>query len=365
MEVEPFIQKIPKLELHVHIEGTLSPELRWKLAQKNDITLPYDTFEALKASYATMYNHRKELNPNNKLPVFLEVYYLGITVLRTESDFYELAMDYFRKAAEMNVRYVEPFFDVQAHTRRGVTVDVVMQGLRRAKEDAGGTLGIGCNWILCFLRDMSLESAIGAYEACAPYQGVIFSAIGLDSNEFQRPPVLFDALFRRARNDGLKVTSHCDVGQRDTYEHIRQVVSEIADTGLDRIDHGLNAAEKPELMELIESRGLGMTLCPHAYHRRNPTAYVFPLVRKLFDAKIKITINSDDPAYMHDMWVSENLQLVRKHCRFSDDDMVRLQRNAIDICWASIEVKEELSKELNKFSYNHAENEGTNGREPD
>ena len=350
MEIEPFIHDMPKVELHVHIEGTLTPELRWKLAQKNNISLPYKTLEELKASYETMYNHRKELNPNNKLPVFLEVYYSGMAVLCTESDFYDLAIEFFNKAASMNVRYVEPFFDIQAHTRRDVTVGVVMSGLQQATQEAVSALGIECNWILCFLRDMSLESAMEAYKACTPYQGIVFNAVGLDSNEFDRPPMIFDSLFRRARQDGLKVTSHCDVGQKNTHEHIKQVASVAAGTGLDRIDHGLNAAEKPELVDLIKGKRLGMTLCPHAYHRRNSTDYVFPLIRRLFDAGIKITINSDDPTYMHHMWVSDNLQLSRIHCQFSDAEMIELQRNAIEICWTSEETKERLSRELGDYA---------------
>lgn len=270
-------------------------------------------------------------------------------VLRTEEDFYDLAMEFFEKLSGMRVRYVESFFDIQAHTRRGVAVETVMEGLRRAKDDAKRVFGVECNWILCFLRDMSVESAMEAYEACLPYQGTVFKGVGLDSNEYDRPPMLFDGIFGRARQDGLKITGHCDVGQKDTHEHIRQAVTQVAGTGLDRIDHGLNAAERPELIEMIKLRDLGMTLCPHAYHRRNPTEYVFPLVRKLFDAGIKVTINSDDPAYMHQMWVDGNLQLVRNHCHFSDDEMVKLQSNAIEICWAEDEVKEKFINELEEF----------------
>ncbi|KAF7193815.1 putative deaminase [Pseudocercospora fuligena] len=191
------------------------------------------------------------------------------------------------------------------------------------------------------------------HEECRPYQSKVFKAIGLDSNEYDRPATLFDSLYRRARADGLHVTAHCDVGQQDTHEHIKQVVSTVASTGLDRIDHGLNAAERAELIELIRGRDLGMTLCPHAYNRRNPLGYVFPLVRRLFDAGVKITINSDDPTYMHNMWISENLQLARHHCTFSDSEMVQLQYHAVEICWASNEVKCKLREELESVSKTH------------
>ena len=145
MNVEPFVQNLPKIELHIHIEGTLAPQLRWKLSRKNGIQLPYQTYEDLLTSYATMYNHRKELQPENPLPTFLEAYYGGMEVLRHESDFYELAMEYFAKAASMNVRYCEPFFDIQAHTRRGVPTAEVMNGLQRANQDAAAQYSLESN----------------------------------------------------------------------------------------------------------------------------------------------------------------------------------------------------------------------------
>ncbi|KAK2804883.1 hypothetical protein FQN50_006388 [Emmonsiellopsis sp. PD_5] len=342
-----FITALPKLELHVHIEGTLTPSLRWKLAHKNNIPLPYDSLASLTASYSVMYNHRKKLNGDNGNPTFLEAYYGGMEVLRTADDFYDLAIEYFRKANTMNVRYAEPFFDIQAHTRRGVPVEAVMAGLHRAKEDAARDLNVRSNWTLCFLRDMSLDSAMEAYEACLPYRHV-FHAIGLDSDEYDRPPSIFEPLFLRARADGFRITSHCDVDQKDAHEHIRQVAGCVAGTGADRIDHGLNAAERPELIALIKEKGLGMTLCPHAYHRRQPAENVFPKVRRLFDEGIPVTINSDDPTYMHEMWVSENLGLVMRMCPFSEGEMVRLQRNAVEICWADEGVKEGILRELDE-----------------
>ncbi|RDW82917.1 putative adenosine deaminase-2 [Coleophoma crateriformis] len=351
MTSSDFLQRLPKIELHLHIEGTLTPSLRWRLAQKNNIKLAYDSEEALAASYKTMYNHRKKkdgdiLDPNGTpIPVFLDMYYGGMECLITESDFYDLAMEYFTKAASMNVRYCEPFFDIQGHTRRGVPVDTVMSGLQRAREDAATKLNVKSNWTMCFLRDMSPESAMENYEAALPYRAV-FHAIGLDSDEFDRPPSLFEDVFLRARKDGFKITSHCDVGQKDTHEHIHHVVTSMGGTGADRLDHGLNAAERPELIEAIKARDLGMTLCPHAYHRRLSTEWVFSNVRKLFDAGIKITVNSDDPTYMHNMWVTENLALVQEHCPFTEKEMVQLQRNAVSISWADDAFKETFRKEL-------------------
>ena len=221
-----------------------------------------------------------------------------------------------------------------------------MRGLQRAKVEAAETLDLQSNWTLCFLRDISPESAMETYLLALPYRDV-FVAVGLDSDEYDRPPALFEEVFLRARRDGFKLTAHCDVQQKDTHEHILQVATAMGGgVGADRIDHGLNAAERPELMEVIKRRGLGMTLCPHAYHRHEPTEWVFPKIRKLFDEGIKVTVNSDDPTYMHNMWVSDNLELVQRLCPFTEKEMVQLQMNAVDICWADEAFKERFRKEL-------------------
>ncbi|PBK69557.1 adenosine deaminase [Armillaria solidipes] len=348
--ISTFISQLPKVELHVHIEGTLSPSLRWRLAQKNQIPLPkYPTYESLVASYATMYNHRREIQGDNGLPTFLEAYYGGMEVLRTEEDFYDLAMEYFAKAADMNIRYADPFFDPQAHTRRGVALAAVMNGLERAKRDVRGLHGVEADWTMCFLRDMDPSSAMETYkQALEGGFGGVFHAVGLDSNEYDRPPSLFQDVFAQARKDGYWITAHCDVGQKNTHEHIREVATSCVGgfEGADRIDHGLNAIERPELIQIIKQRGLGLTLCPHAYHRRLPTEYVFGSIKKLWDEGVRITIASDDPTYMHQRWVQENLELVMHYCGFNSRDMVRLQKNGVDISWAAEDVKERIRKEL-------------------
>ena len=198
---------------------------------------------------------------------------------------------------------------------------------------------------MCFLRDLSPESAMDHYEAALPYRDMI-TAIGLDSDEYQRPPSLFEDMFARARADGFHLTCHCDVGQKDTYEHIRQVASTVGGTGAERIDHGLNAAQKPDLIELIRRRGIGMTICPWAYLRHEPTIEIFPRIRTLFDAGIKVTIASDDPAYMEDCWILHNMLLTKRMCSLTDKDIGTLVRNAVEICWASQEVKKNLVEEL-------------------
>lgn len=179
MEIEPFIENLPKVELHIHIEGTLTPELRWQLGQKNGIRIPFDTFEELRASYAPPApgTPASQLGASG-LAVFLKQYFGGLEVLRTASDFYELGMQYFRKAAAMKIRHVEVFFDPQAHTDRGVSLEEVMGGLQKARQQAQQEFGMTCDYILCFLRDQSVESAEEMYERCQPYRHTMFIGIG-------------------------------------------------------------------------------------------------------------------------------------------------------------------------------------------
>lgn len=268
--------------------------------------------------------------------------------MQVEEDFYDLAMGYFKRVEGMNVRYCEVFFDPQGHTRRGIPIETVMKGFKRAQEKAERELNIKSQWIMCFLRDMSPESAIEQYEAALQYKDMIVG-IGLDSDELDRPPSLFYEVFERAKKDGFRLTAHCDFNQKNTHEHIRQVVENLGGDGAERIDHGMNAADRDDLMEVIKKKEIGMTICPCAYIRHASEDELFPRIRKLFDAGIKVTIASDDPAYMEDNWVLHGLYMVRDKCKFDDAEMVQLQRNAVEICWASDEDKEMMSKELDAF----------------
>ena len=197
------------------------------------------------------------------------------------------------------------------------------------------------------LRDMSPESAMEHYVAALPYKEMIV-AVGLDSNEYQNPPSKFKELFMRAREDGFKLTCHCDPAQEETHSNIRQVAEVIGGTGAERCDHGINAAERPELVSLIKEKDVGMTLCPWAYCHE-PDGEVFPRIRALFEAGIKITINSDDPSYMEDTWVSDSLNLVKMMCGFSNQEIAQLQKNAVAICWAPEQVKKAILEEIEIF----------------
>ncbi|OQE20593.1 hypothetical protein PENSTE_c013G04613 [Penicillium steckii] len=359
LSISPFIASLPKVELHVHIEGTLTPALRWNLAERNNISLPYETFEELKASYAVTLNHRPELNGRQPgIPTFLEAYFAGCEVLRTEDDFYDLAMAYLHRCAEMNVRYTEPFFDIQAHTRRGVPANAVLNGYLRAQHDAEKQFNVKSQWIMCFLRDEAVEDGLAAYhEARSWAAGTVkggkglFHAVGLASNAYERPPMLFEEGFSLARADGLHVTMHCDFGQKDTHDHINEAIFEVCGgEGSERIDHGLDSEDREELWRGLLERNIGLTLCPHAYHRRTATDVLFPKVRRLLERGVKVCINSDDPTLMHDVWIDGNMQKVYTYCGLTKTEMVQLARNAVDMSWAKDDVKSSIYAELDRLA---------------
>jgi adenosine deaminase len=357
LEIDPFIAALPKVELHVHIEGTLGPALRWKLAHRNNIPLPYKTYEELLGSYKVTYNHRREVNGDNGAPTFLEAYFAGCQVLCTEDDFYELAMEYLEKAHSMNVRYAEPFFDTQAHTRRGIPAEAVLNGYLRAQQDGAVKYHVRSNWIFCFLRDEPVEDGLEAYRAALPWartsdgQGKgLFHAVGLASNEYNRPPMLFEEAFLLAKKDGLHVTMHCDVDQKDAVDHVHEAIFQVcAGKGAQRIDHGLNALDREDLIPGLKSRGIGLTLCPHAYHRRQATEKLFPKIRKLWDEGVKFCINSDDPTYMHNVWIDGNMMKAYHFCGFSKADMATLVQNAVEMSWADEDTKREIFTELRQL----------------
>ena len=242
-----FIEGMPKAELHLHLEGTLEPELKFELAARNGVSLPYRSVEEMRAAYRF-----------DDLSSFLAVYYEGMGVLLAEQDFYDLATAYFRKARSQNVVYAEVFFDPQAHTTRGVPFAAVIEGFRRAQLDAEGELGLRSQLIMCFLRDLTADSALATLEESLPYRDWILG-VGLDSDERGNPPVKFRDVFDRARDEGFRLTMHCDVDQENSVGHIWQCLDEI---GVERIDHGVNSLEDAALVREIERRGLGLTACP-------------------------------------------------------------------------------------------------------
>ncbi len=272
---------MPKAELHIHIEGSLEPELIFALARRNGVVLPYASVEELRNAYAF-----------TNLQSFLDIYYAGASVLIREQDFYDMARAYFVKAAADNVVHAELFFDPQTHTARGVAMETVISGLHRACIDAQAGFGISASLILCFLRHLSEEEAFETLEQALPYRDK-FIGVGLDSGEVGNPPEKFARVFARCRELGLRLVAHA--GEEGPPAYIWTALEVLK---VERIDHGVQAIKDPALMQRLARDRIALTVCPLS----NLKLCVFPdlaqhNLRQLLDAGLAVTINSDDPAY--------------------------------------------------------------------
>ena len=336
-DMRRFIEDMPKAELHVHVEGTLEPELKFDLARRNGIELPYASVEEMRAAYDF-----------DDLPSFLKMYYEGMGVLVTEQDFYDLATAYLTKAHSQGVIYAEMFFDPQAHTARGIAYDAVIRGIRRAQEDAQAKLDIRTQLIMCFLRDMSADSAMATLEQSLPYRDWIVG-VGLDSDEKGNPPVKFKAVFARARAEGYRLTMHCDVDQENSTLHLWQTLDDI---GVDRIDHGVNSLEDEALCDEIVRRGLALTVCPISNQCITGSLKALE-VRRMLEKGMRATVNSDDPAYFLG-YVHENLVATQEEADLSRDQVVQLAANAFEASWLPAEEKRALLGRLEEYASSEA-----------
>nr|WP_092651921.1 adenosine deaminase [Isobaculum melis] len=326
-----FVRGIPKAELHLHLEGTLEPELKLALAEKNKIDIGQTTIEEVRKSYQF-----------DSLPSFLNVYYPAMNVLQDEEDFYQLAMAYFEKVQAHNVRYAELFFDPQAHTTRGVPFETVINGYYRAIQESE-KFGVQSALIMCFLRDMSAESAEETFEQALPYQDKILG-IGLDSDEKGNPPSKFAAVFKKAKAAGFKITMHCDIDQENSIEHIRQVIEDIQ---VDRIDHGTNIVESPALTQYAKEHGIGLTSCPVS------NGFVVDDMKgkeilQLLHEGVKVTVNSDDPAYFQS-YISDDYFTLSEAYGLTPEDIVTLAKNSFEIAWIPAEQKATYLKAVDDF----------------
>lgn len=334
--MNPFIAHLPKAELHVHLEGTLEPGLSFQLARKNDIPLEFATEQELLAAYDF-----------HDLPSFLRIYYKAMSVLRDEDDFYQLTWAYLSKAAQQHIVYAEMFFDPQAHTSRGVEFATVIRGIRGAQEQAARQLGIQTQLILCFLRDLSAESALQALDQSLPFRQWIVG-VGLDSDEKGNPPVKFAEVFRRARGYGYRLTMHCDVNQENTLVHIRQCLHTI---GVDRIDHGVNSLDDPALCATIVERGLGLTVCPIS-NRFVVQTLTAVEIRRMLALGMRATINSDDPAYFR-AYLNENLQALHEEGGVTRAEIVQLVENAFTVAWLDDERRDTFLASVRDYVRQH------------
>ncbi|MEU6342776.1 adenosine deaminase [Streptomyces sp. NPDC046977] len=302
---------IPKAELHLHIEGTLEPELAFALAERNGVTLPFASADALRRAYAF-----------EDLQSFLDLYYALMAVLRTEQDFADLADAYLARAAAQGVRHAEIFFDPQAHTARGVPIGTVVEGLARALDGSRERHGVSTRLIMCFLRDESAASARETFEAARSHLHRI-TAVGLDSAEVGHPPSKFREVYAAAAEAGLRRVAHA--GEEGPPAYVREALDVL---GVERIDHGIRSMEDPELVARLVRDQVPLTVCPLSNVRLRcvPALAEHPLPAML-DAGLLVTVNSDDPAYFGG-YAGDNFDALRDALGLDEDTLRRLARNS-------------------------------------
>ena len=309
---------LPKAELHIHIEGSLEPEMMFALAQRNGLSLPYDSVEAVRSAYQF-----------ENLQSFLDLYYAGAQVLQTEQDFYDLTWAYLEKSAAQSVRHTEIFFDPQTHTDRGIPFPVVIDGISQALRDGRQRLGLSSGLILCFLRHLSAEAAMVTLEEALPY-GEHFLAVGLDSSELGHPPSKFQAVFDRAKAEGFLTVAHA--GEEGPPQYIWEALKRLK---VSRIDHGVRCVEDPALVDFLVDRQIPLTVCPLS----NVKLGVFDTMahhnlKHLLDLGLCVTVNSDDPAYFGG-YMAENMSAITAALPLTDGDLITLAQNSFRAAFLS------------------------------
>ena len=336
ISMRSFIQALPKAELHIHLEGALEPELALGFARRNRMALRFGSVEELRKSYQF-----------TGLQSFLNLYYECTAALVTEQDFYDLTLSYLRRAADDGVRHAELFFDPQSHTSRGVSFETVITGIRHALELGKQQYRISSNLIMCFLRHLSAEQAMETLEVALPFKQWIVG-VGLDSSELGHPPMKFAEVFIRAGQEGFRRVAHA--GEEGPPDYIWQALDVLR---AERIDHGVRALEDVSLIRRLAKEQIALTVCPLS----NVRLGVFPSIsqhnlKRLLDAGLLVTINSDDPAYFGG-YVSDNYVAVQEALALNRDDIERLAANSFKASFLPAETKRILLDELESYSTTH------------
>lgn len=326
-----FVTGLPKAELHVHLEGSLEPALKLRLAERNGIEIGQRTVEEVQATYEF-----------DSLTSFLAVYYPAMDVLLETRDFFELAYAHLERAAADGVRHVEMFFDPQAHTSRGVPFETIVTGYHEAAE-AGRELGIDADLIMCFLRDHTAESATEILEASHPFRGWI-TGVGLDSEERGNPPEKFAKVFARAGELGYRLTMHCDIDQIGSIDNIRTVMHDIR---TERIDHGTNVVEDRALVDELRTRGIGLTCCPIS-NRFVTDDMKAVEIAQLLRSGVRVTVNSDDPAYFGG-YVVDNYLALAAEADLTSAEVVKLAENSFAISWIDDDRRATYLADVTRF----------------
>ena len=330
-EIETLIKRLPKCELHIHIEGSLEPELMFALAQRNNVKLPYDSIEAVRRAYQF-----------GNLQDFLDVYYQGMSVLVTEQDFYDLAFAYLKRAQADNVRHVEMFFDPQGHTARGVAFATVIGGLSRAIADARRELGVDASLIMCFLRHLDEADAEKTLDNALAFRDRI-AGIGLDSSETGHPPSKFRRVFQRAHDAGFFLTAHA--GEEGPPGYVWEALDVL---GVKRIDHGNRSLEDNSLVARLARERMALTVCPLSNLRlRVVDDLAHHPLRRMMDKGLVVTVNSDDPAYFGG-YVNDNFRAVGRALELTREEIVAIVRNSFDASLMTPADKEKALVEIDR-----------------
>ena len=318
------IKKLPKAELHLHIEGSLEPELMFRLAKKNQIAIPYETVEEVRSAY----------NFDN-LQSFLDIYYAGANVLITESDFYDLTWEYIQRCVENNIIHTEIFFDPQTHTSRGIAFATVINGIKHALKDAKDKYGITSCIIMCFLRHLSEQDAFETLEQALDYKDDIVG-VGLDSSEIGNPPSKFEAVFKQAKAEGFKRVAHA--GEEADFSYIYEALDLL---DIQRIDHGVQSINSPELMARLKKEQIPLTVCPNSnIELKVFDSYQAHNIKELLDYGLNVSVNSDDPAYFKG-YVNQNFINLYNHIALSEEDIITLVKNSFRAAFIDVQIKEQ------------------------
>jgi adenosine deaminase len=328
-DLTELIRKMPKAELHLHIEGTLEPALMFELAERNGVELEFGSIDAVRAAYEF-----------SNLQDFLDIYYAGARCLVTEQDFYDLTWDYLAGVHAERVRHVEIFFDPQTHTDRGIPFDTVIEGVHGALVDAESQFGMTTGLIMCFLRHLDADAAMRTLEAALPYRERLLG-VGLDSSEVGRPPSLFKDVFERARSEELHTVAHA--GEEGPPEYVWEALDLL---GVERVDHGVRCLEDSALVERLARDRVPLTVCPLSNVKLGvfDTLADHPLAR-LLDEGLVTTVNSDDPAYFGG-YITQNFLDSYHALDLSIDQILALVRNSYDASFVSDSRRAELVSEL-------------------
>ncbi len=330
--MEAFIRDMPKVELHIHIEGSLEPELMFKLAERNGVPLRFGTVEEVREAYQF-----------TDLQSFLDIYYEAASVLLREADFYDMTWAYLQKVSSQNVRHSEIFFDPQAHTDRGVSFETVINGIRRAQVDAESQLGITSLLIMCFLRHLSAEAAMQTLKQALPYKDWIV-AVGLDSSEIGNPPEKFKAVFEEAIAQGFLTVAHA--GEEGPPEYIWKSLDLLK---VKRIDHGVRSEGDSKLVKRLAAEQIPLTVCPLSNIKlRGFESMEHHNLKRLLDMGLRVTVNSDDPAYFGG-YMTENYIAVQKALKLDWEDIHGLAKNAIQATFLGQTEKQRLLDELDSY----------------